>query len=468
MAETMAVDYEVARQRHLRALFAQIPSEVEKVTWPLERLHALRDERLRALLRVAKERSPWHARRLRDVDPDRVTGDALSAIPPMGKDDLMANWDEIVTDRRVTVDLARQHLATMAEQGPAYLLDELHVVTTGGSTGVFLWDWEGWLQAALAQRRYTFWLLQAAQVTGSPRSAWVMAEHAIHMSEAMRRTFHTNETGATLPVPVTLPLAEIVRRLNDFQPVGVLAYPSVLLRLALEAEAGRLSISPRLLFSGAEPLYADTRRTIEAAFQAPVVNVYACSECWTIGISFPGSPAIHMVEDVAVYEPVDREGRPVPAGERASKLLLTNVINHALPLIRYELTDEVTFLDGSNPGPWAGRRIAAVEGRLDDLFVYARNGSEQVVAHPYIFWSALGRDPRIVEYQVRQTPEGARVSVQLDGELPLGPVREKLVAGLRRVGLAEPAIDIRTVETMERLPGSAKVRRFIPLGRDGR
>jgi phenylacetate-coenzyme A ligase PaaK-like adenylate-forming protein len=455
------VDYEVARQRHLQAMIAQVRGEVEKVTWPLERLHALRNERLRALLRVAKERSPWHARRLRGIDPEQVTGDDLSGIPPMSKADLMANWDEIVTDRRVTLEMTRRHLVTVAERGPAYLLDEFHVVTTGGSTGVFLWDWEGWLQAGLGSWRHIAWLVGALQLTGPPRSATIAAEHAIHMTEAMRRTF---EPGASCLLPVTMPLPEIVRGLNEFQPVGVLAYPSMLHRLALEAEAGRLSISPRLLFCGAEPLYAHMRGTIEAALGAPVVNTYACSEGWMIGCSYPGAPAIHMVEDVAVYEPVDREGRPVPAGERASKLLLTNVINHALPLIRYELTDEVTFLGEPNPGPWTGRRIAAVEGRLDDLFVYADRGRGEVVAHPYIFWSALGRDPRIVEYQVRQTEAGAGVAVQLAGAMPLEPVREKLVEGLRRVGLSDPVIDIETVDTMERLPGSGKVRRFIPLG----
>jgi hypothetical protein len=42
--------------RHVRAFEARVPSEVDKLRWPLERLHALRDARPRALLRVAKIR----------------------------------------------------------------------------------------------------------------------------------------------------------------------------------------------------------------------------------------------------------------------------------------------------------------------------------------------------------------------------------------------------------------------------
>ena len=57
-----------------------------------------------------------------------------------------------------------------------------------------------------------------------------------------------------------------------------------------------------------------------------------------------------------------RRQSPGGPGTRARKLLVTNVINHVLPLIRYELTDEVTVLDEPNPGPWTGRRIADIEG----------------------------------------------------------------------------------------------------------
>jgi len=455
---TTAADYEVARQPHLQAMLAGVAGHFERVTWPRERLWALRDERLRGLVRTAKERSPWHARRLRDVDADTITGDDLSAIPPMTKADLMANWDEIVTDRRITLDLARRHLATVAEEGLSYLLDDYNVVTTGGSTGVFLWDRQGWLDAAYTSWRHVGWLVAyLGLLEGPSRSVTIAAEHAIHMTEAMRITF--DPPGDSLVLPVTLPLSAIVSGLNDFQPKGLLAYPSVLHRLAIEQEAGRLRIAPKLAFCGAEPLHQHMREAIERAFGATVINTYACSEGWMIGCSFPGSPSLHMVEDTAVYEPVDALGRPVPPGVRSAKLLVTNVINHALPLIRYELTDEVTFIDEpAPPGPWTGRRIEAIEGRLDDLFVYPGD----VVAHPYAFWSALGRDPRIAEYQVRQTARGADVVVEALEPLPLEPIVAKLVDSLRRLGVREPVVDVRIVDAVERQPGSGKVKRFIP------
>jgi phenylacetate-coenzyme A ligase PaaK-like adenylate-forming protein len=71
----------------------------------------------------------------------------------------------------------------------------------------------------------------------------------------------------------------------------------------------------------------------------------------------------------------------VPPGQTSAVLLVTNVINRVLPLIRYELSDEMTFVADANPGPWIGRRIVPVAGRCDDLFTYAGG----VTVHPMFF-----------------------------------------------------------------------------------
>src|SRR4051812_38777841 len=164
-AQSTASEFEADRQRHLRAFADRLGVEAERLTWPLERLHGLRDQRLRALLRTAMARSPWHAKRLAGVDVDAVTGADLAAIPTMTKTDVMEHWDEIVTDRRLTLELAEAHLERVASEGPAYLLGEYQVVTTGGSSGrrgVFVWDFEGWRGFGVARERPTVWLRRNA------------------------------------------------------------------------------------------------------------------------------------------------------------------------------------------------------------------------------------------------------------------------------------------------------------------
>jgi phenylacetate-CoA ligase len=459
-----ADDYEAGRQRHLRAFAESLPGEADTLTWPLERLHELRDKRLRALVRAAQAHSPWHARRLGHVDPERLSGDDLSAIPPMTKADLMAHWDEIVTDRRLTLEFANAHLARVTAEGPAYLLGDYHVVASGGSSGtrgVFAWDFAGWLGFALVRERSSFWLDRDASRLGEPRrDARVAALHATHPTAVLARTFAGSPLlGVVRSFPVTLPLAEIVGGLNEFCPTNLFGYPSMLHRLALEARAGRLRVAPRELNCGAEPLLPEARRAIEEAFGVPVINLYAAAEVGVIARSYPGSAGLHLNEDIAIYEPVDAHGRRVPPGIPAAKLLVTNVINHLLPLIRYEITDEVTFLEEPNPDPWTGRRIADVQGRLDDLFAYASG----VEVHPHLFRSALGRRPEILEYQVRQTPRGADIAVRATGPLDLGRLRQELVDGLIRLGLDALEVSISPVEALDRHGGTGKLRRFVPL-----
>src|SRR6478672_857107 len=105
-ARSTASEFDADRQRHLAAFADRLGVEAEHLTWPLERLHRLRDERLRSLLRTAKTRSPWHRKRLADVDVDAITGADLTGIPSMTKTDVMEHWDEIVVDRRLTLELA--------------------------------------------------------------------------------------------------------------------------------------------------------------------------------------------------------------------------------------------------------------------------------------------------------------------------------------------------------------------------
>ena len=69
-----------------------------------------------------------------------------------------------------------------------------------------------------------------------------------------------------IPAPATLPLAEIVARLNAAQPPALIGYASKLAELAREQLAGRLSITPRSVVSISEVLTAANRVIIEHAF----------------------------------------------------------------------------------------------------------------------------------------------------------------------------------------------------------
>ena len=177
------------REEFAARLAALLPAEIEKVTWPLERLWALRDERLRALVQHAKAHSPWHADRLAHVDANTLDGGDLSAIPVMTKADLMANWDDIVTDRRLTLEMATDHLVRIATEGHGFLLDEYVVLATGGTSGtrsIFVMDTDATMTFALTLARYSAW----RRIHGSQSTNSVQVEAHVTADNPVRHGGH--------------------------------------------------------------------------------------------------------------------------------------------------------------------------------------------------------------------------------------------------------------------------------------
>ena len=446
-------DYETLRQRHVAEFRALIPEHLDRIVWPVERIRAERERRLRTLFEVARAGSPWYGQRLVGIDPETATEADLSRIPPMTKDEMMAHLDEIYTDHRLSRGLVEAHLETLTDD--AYLLDEYHVFASGGSSGrrgIFVWDWDGWMRYALTLGR--FWMLERA---GHPDladaiEAVVAADKASHMTGVT--TFRSPRVHS---FPATLPLRDIVAGLNRLQPKILRGYPTALAALAAEARAGRLRIAPVVVRAHSEPLLPEMRSAIEAAWGRPVGNGYGTTE-GACAASCGKGRGMHLNEDYCIFELVDEVGRPVPAGERCAKVYVTNLMNLAQPLIRYELTDELRFLEEPCPCGSVLRRVDDVEGRADDAFVYPGG----IVVHPLTFRSPLGRERSVIDYQVRQTPRGAAITVRASGTVELGGLTQRIAASLARAGVPDPTVTIERVETFER-QASGKLKRFFPL-----
>jgi phenylacetate-CoA ligase len=452
-------DYENQRRQHLYYAMALAPRLIERLGWSADRLAAYRSQRLREVARQAVECSAWHRERLAGVDLDGLDEVSLRGLEPMTKTDLMENFDRIVVDERLSLELVNAHLETVTSG--SYLTDGHTAITSGGSTGergVFVYDWVGWATFWVSVFRY---LLRAKWCSPETESrpivlGWVAAAHFTHATAALSRTFNSPEF-VNFRFPVTLGIEAMVAGLNDARPDVLIAYPSALHVLSFEAQAGRLRIAPRRILSCSEPLLPEIRRAAEAAWAVPVGNAWGTSEGGGVGIPCEQARS-HLSDDLVIVEPVDEDGRPVAPGERSAKVYLTNLFNQALPLIRYEITDEVTMLPEPCPCGSAHRCVADIQGRLDDVFVY--DGRR---VHPHVFRSALGRQPGIVEYQVRQTAQGARIAVRCGARVDLERLGAEITDGLRALGIPRPVIDVTAVERLQRDGGPAKLKRFVPL-----
>lgn len=428
---------------------------LQRLSWSRERLDDERRRRLRELVAIAQERSPWHRRRLARFDAGTLQEGELSQLPVMTKEDVMANFDDIVTDRRLTLSRVESHLAGLGAT-PRYLLERYQTVVSGGSSGVrgvFVYDWQGWAGCYAGVFRYF-----QRDFGGRPMSlAVVAAGSAAHISRAILHTFSDPATIRVLPVPITLPTQQIVAGLNEIQPEALVTYPSGLVELVEAARAGELTIAPRCIITAGEPLTAELRLAAESVFDATVLNWWVSTEAGPMGIGCGHGAWMHLSDDLIIVEPVDDEGRAVPPGVRSAKVLLTVLYNHALPLIRYEVSDEVTVLEHACPCGSAHTLVEDVQGRRDDSFSYGR-----VVVHPHVFRSILGRARGIIEYRVIQTEHGARIEIR--GEADHLGLRRQLTDALTVLGVNHPEISTTPATAFERQP-TGKIKRFIALAR---
>ena len=455
--------YQALRRRHLQDMRARIGPALERLDWSPERLRAYRQAQLRELVRFAQDRSAWHRQRLAHIDADTLSESGLVDIPPMTKNDVMAHFDRISTNPRVTLAVAEAHLAALTSD--AYLFDRYHVNASGGSTGrrgVMVTDWDGWSDGFISLLRGLLRLQRrdaATRIEGRvPIGAVVAAMDPLHMSTAMPQTFDDPTSTVWQRFPVSLPFEQIVAGLAALQPDFVVGYPSLLHQLALAAQDGRLAIAPRVIVSASEPLTPAVRATIERAWTARLINWWVTTETCGIAMSCGFGPGMHLSDDNLIVEPVDVQGKAVPHGVRAAKIYVTNLINRSpLPLIRYEITDQVTLLDAKCPCGSAHRLIDDVQGRLEDIFHYGT-----VTIHPVLFCTPLERASRVVEYQVRQTPRGAAIAVCLSGPLDLDGVRREITDNLLGAGLCSPEVTVTRMPSIERQQ-AGKLRRFVAL-----
>jgi phenylacetate-CoA ligase len=438
-----------ARER-VEALAAQM---LERERWPRARLLAFQRRRLRAIVRHAVAHSPYYRRVIGDVGNGDVD---LQQLPILTKTTLMAEFDRIVTDRRLRLADAERHLA--GERAGEPLFGEYRVVASGGTTGVrgvVVYDQRAWDVAVATVLR----LLQVAGISADARVLGIGAPTPLHMTNRLFAELRAGRADAPR-LAVTTPLPEVVEALNAYQPEVLITYPSFVRRLAEEQRAGRLRIAPRQFCTAAETLTQDVRDLAEETWGAPVLNAYGASEANLIGMECPWTTGLHVPEDLLVLEVVDENDRPVPAGVAGHKLLVTTLFNRTMPFIRYELSDLVTVADGPCPCGRPHLRLASVQGRREDVLrLPGRNGG-RVSVHALQLRAPLLRMPDVRQFQVSPRPAGLLVRVVLGDTAParetLRSVRRAIAAELDQVGAAVETLTIEAVDEIGRAGTGAK------------
>ena len=456
-AEVARVEYERLRAAHLNAVRAALEDHITRLDWPRAQIERYQTRRLGALLAYAQERSPFHARRLRGIDPSCASVADLARLPVMTKEEAQEQWDAIVTAPDLDRDRAERVL--VEQQWFSYTAGDQQIFSSGGSSGVrgvYVWDWQSFLSVACLA-----WRVQAREERRAPRRAGparlAVLEAGVppHASTPLFDV-PTAPGMETVVIAAGAPFDEVLVAVAAAQPTHLVGYPSVIGRLARATIAGELGIRPVRVSTNSEPLLEEDLRAIRDAWLAPIHNLWGSTEIGVQAVGCGRGEGLHVCEDEVVLERVDDSGTPVPPEEPAARTLATGLANRTFPFIRYDLGDQVMLLPERCECGCSFARIADIAGRRDDDFRY-----QTTVVPAIAFRHVLGTDPRVYEYQVTQTPAGADILVV--GSADVDALTSSVVGALRRHGVSEPEVKIRVVDSLTRHQASGKLKRFHPL-----
>ena len=419
-------------------------------------------QRLDALVRHARAHSPFYRELYDGLPPDLP----LDGLPRVSKAQLMQRFDDWVTDRAVRLTGVRAHLADRTRIGKAFLGRYWIWKSSGtsGIPGIFVQDehalgvYDALVAAHIADIPWSAGSAARA-LAGNGRAALVVAntDHfaSIASWERMRRALPLVNARS---FSALAPLAQLAGELEAFAPAILSGYPSMLTLLADEHAAGRLAISPSLIWSGGEHLSRAARRAIERNFDCPVMNEYGASECMSIAHECSAG-WMHLHHDWVALEAVDDDGLPTAPGKLSRTTLLTNLANWIQPVIRYDLGDRITPAKGlckcGDPTP-----AFRLEGRVQESLEMRSPEGRRVRLSPLALSTVVEEMAEGHRFQIAQLgPE--RLALRLEGTSEqLRSVRRRAAEALRDWLHVQSLPNVRVVQdrTRPRLdPASGKL-----------
>ncbi len=304
---------------------------------------------LKAMLRHAFDTVPYYQRawRAAGVHPDDVKSlDDLRHFPVLTKADLRTHERELLST--------------------AYDPARLRVKRTSGSTGVPLTiriDEPGvqWKYACtLRADQWSGWRLgqRVAKVWGNPEYRHFGLRGRV-TNRLVDRAVYLDTIGLTSDR-----IREFTASVRRHRP-GLLfghAHSLYLLACALK-KAGVTDVRPNGIVSTAMPLYDWQRAVIEEVFGVPATNRYGCEEVSLIACECEKHRGLHVAAESVLTE-VEPDGR----------LLVTDLSNPAMPLVRYRIGDVVAAADRACDCGRGLPLLERVEGRDADYVVTPAGG----------------------------------------------------------------------------------------------
>ena len=349
-----------------------------------EALQQLQWQALTRLLNHAFEQCPFYRERWQNAGIDDIrTVDSMKQfqqLPILTKDDIRQNYQQLRA-RNFSHNIVK---STGGSTGQPLTIELNHDSNTRREA--VMWRGYNWLGAGLGER--TLYLWGAGIGKASVTRQWKEQLYHWFYNRKMLNSFSMSPAN----------MHEYIAQINKYRPDALVAYVNPLYELALHLLQNKIKIhSPGTILTGAEPLYEYQRTAIEQAFACQVYNTYGCREVMLIAAECKEHKQLHINSDHLLVETVNEAGLPV-FGE-SGDILLTDLFNYGMPLIRYQNGDRATLHNNlcqcGNPLPV----MSSVDGRKLDVIKTPSGKLIPGELFPHLFKEF----PGIYKFQVRQS-----------------------------------------------------------------
>jgi phenylacetate-CoA ligase len=351
-------------------------------------VRSLQLHRLRALLTHAYDNCPFYRDRMRKAafTPENLRSlKDLRALPPLEKHEIQQHAEEMIARNWPRADMIRNQ--------------------TGGSTGTpiaFYLSGDRKCSRAAATLRHNRWAGwdvgdRAAVIWGAPRDrpadGWRARLRGLLLAEPLwLDTAHVTEEA----------LATFHRALWQQQPRIILAYARSAVLFARYLRANNLrAYQPHALITSAEILEDDERTLLEEVFGCRVFNRYGCREVSVIASECAEHAGLHVMAE-GLYVEIETAHGPAAPGEMGS-ILVTDLLNHAMPLIRYRIGDLGSWAAGECRCGRGLPRLEWIAGRVTD-FLAGSDG--RLVSGVFLATYVVAQRPSLGQVQIVQDRAG--------------------------------------------------------------
>jgi phenylacetate-CoA ligase len=147
------------------------------------------------------------------------------------------------------------------------------------------------------------------------------------------------QTGRSIGMPATMDMREQMKIIKEFQPGILLIYPNNLSIILdeMEQDGGDFSFIKHVKTIG-ETVHQWQRDKTQRVLGLKIEDNYSSNEMGCMAMQCPDTDNYHVMTETVIVEILKDDGEPCAPGE-VGRLVVTDLHNHASPLIRYDIGD---------------------------------------------------------------------------------------------------------------------------------